>query len=97
MGEKDEYVDDLVHLEDDENDIGGSNSIHDPTIEWNLMEPKVGEKYQNFSQLKNCLINYAVAHGYPLRFEKLESTRLVARCGRETDKKNVIFVCMHHG
>nr|KAJ0199092.1 hypothetical protein LSAT_V11C600337370 [Lactuca sativa] len=40
FGEKDEYVDDLVHLEDDENDIGGSNYVHDPTIEWNLMEPK---------------------------------------------------------
>ncbi|CAI9268268.1 unnamed protein product [Lactuca saligna] len=91
FGEKDEYVDDLVHLEDDENDILGSNSVHDPTIEWNLMEPKVGEKYQNFSQLKNCLINYAVAHGYPLRFEKLESTRLVARCGRDTDKKKCDF------
>ncbi|XP_052623324.1 uncharacterized protein LOC128128431 [Lactuca sativa] len=90
FGEKDEYVDDLVHLEDDENDIGGSNYVYDPTIEWNLMEPKVGEKYQKFSQLKNCLINYVVAHGYPLRFEKLESTRLVARCGRETDKKNWI-------
>ncbi|CAH1432835.1 unnamed protein product [Lactuca virosa] len=56
FGEKDEYVDDLVHLEDDENDIVVSNSVHDPTIEWNLMDqraleeilPTISARYQGW-------------------------------------------------
>ncbi|KAL4566065.1 hypothetical protein LXL04_030175 [Taraxacum kok-saghyz] len=82
--EGDESTDeDLVHLDEDENDIAGSVLVHDPTKEWN--------KYQSFHHLKTCLVNYAVTHGYPLRFEKLESTRLLAKCGRDTDKKSRPF------
>ncbi|KAL4568203.1 hypothetical protein LXL04_023810 [Taraxacum kok-saghyz] len=85
--EGDESTDeDLVHLDEHENDIVGS--VHDLTKEWNVMEPRFGEKYQIFHHLKTCLVNYVVTHGYPLRFEKLESTRLLAKCDRDTDKKN---------
>lgn len=90
--EGDESTDeDLVHLDEDENDIAGSVLVHDPTKEWNVMEPRFAEKYQSFHHLKTCLVNYAVTHGYPLRFEKLESTRLLAKCGRDTDKKSCPF------
>ncbi|KAL4583549.1 hypothetical protein LXL04_008127 [Taraxacum kok-saghyz] len=90
--EGDECTDeDLVHLDEDENDIAGSVLIHDHIKELNVMEPRFGEKYQSFHHLKTCLVNYVVTHGYPLRFEKLESTRLLAKYGRDTDKKTWPF------
>jgi len=94
MVERNEHPGDgfnLVHLDDNENDIDCSVLVHDPTKEWNVMEPKLGEKYESFDQLKTCLVNYAVAHGYRLWYEKLESNRLVARCGRDSSTKKCPF------
>ncbi|XP_024985433.1 uncharacterized protein LOC112521035 [Cynara cardunculus var. scolymus] len=56
--------------------------IHDPNIPWKLMKPKLGERYENPSQLKQCLTNYAVANGYQLQYVKNDSERLLVACGK---------------
>lgn len=79
MEDTNQNVDDdekIVHLDDNENDITSSIIVHDPTAESNVMKPKYEEKYESFEELKLCLVNYVVANGYPLIFEKLESTSL---------------------
>jgi hypothetical protein len=59
--------------------------IHDPTVRWDKMDPKLGDLFESPSQLKICLTNYAVANGYAIYFEKCDSQRIVARCGKKKE------------
>ncbi|XP_024966158.1 uncharacterized protein LOC112506385 [Cynara cardunculus var. scolymus] len=56
--------------------------IHDPNIPWKLIKRRLGERYENPSQLKQCLTNYAVANGYQLQYVKNDSERLLVACGK---------------
>ena len=51
------------------------------------MEPKVGDVFESPTQLKYCVTNYAVSRGYEIYFEKSDSKRIVAICGKKADKK----------
>ncbi|GJV78097.1 RNA-directed DNA polymerase, eukaryota, reverse transcriptase zinc-binding domain protein [Tanacetum coccineum] len=61
--------------------------IHDPNTHWKLQKPILGERYDNFDQLKDCLIFYSVANGYQLWYEKSDSKKLLVKCGLDQKKK----------
>ncbi|KAJ9562064.1 hypothetical protein OSB04_007224 [Centaurea solstitialis] len=82
-------VDDIVaNVDDDNNDVENAYHVHDPKQKWKLMKPSLGEKYENPTQLKFCVTNYAIANGYQLRFDKCDSKRVVVRCGLKRDGEN---------
>nr|KAJ0225654.1 hypothetical protein LSAT_V11C100002940 [Lactuca sativa] len=45
-----------------------------------------GERYESPHQLKVCLINYSISRGYPIRFKKCDSVRLVVVCASDPEK-----------
>nr|XP_043638687.1 uncharacterized protein DDB_G0290685-like [Erigeron canadensis] len=55
--------------------------VHDKATHWRLKQPKVGEKYNNVEDLKECLTYYGLANGYSLWYERSCSESLIARCG----------------
>ena len=74
--------------EEAEEEVKNNYRIHDPNVRWDLMEPKVGDVFESPTQLKYCVTNYAVSGGYEIYFEKSDSKRIVARCGKKNkDKK----------
>ncbi|KAI3509487.1 hypothetical protein L1887_24793 [Cichorium endivia] len=60
--------------------------VHDPNIRWDKMEPKLGDIFESPAQLKFCVANYAVAHGYQIYFKKCDSVRIVAKCGKRNEE-----------
>ncbi|GJR35066.1 zinc finger, PMZ-type containing protein [Tanacetum coccineum] len=62
---------------------------HDPTHDWNRMEPVLGMRFENHEQLKLCLANYGVANGYQLWYKRNYWREVLVFYGRdvETGKK----------
>ena len=74
--------------EDEEQPPKTTYRIHDPTIRWDKMEPKLGDLFESPTQLRFCLANFAVAHGYQIYFDKCDSRRLIAKCGKKKEHGN---------
>ncbi|XP_052625687.1 uncharacterized protein LOC111879090 [Lactuca sativa] len=55
------------------------------------MVPKLGDIFESPAQLKFCVTNYAVSHGYRIYFEKCDSKRIVARCGNRKEDNKCLF------
>ncbi|XP_052625692.1 uncharacterized protein LOC128132781 [Lactuca sativa] len=55
------------------------------------MVPKLGDIFESPAQLKFCVTNYAVSHGYRIYFEKCDSQRIVARCGNRKEENKCPF------
>ena len=55
---------------------------HDPTQDWDKMEPILGMRFENSEQLKLALANYAVHNGYQLWFMRNDWKQLLVYCGR---------------
>nr|KAJ0198601.1 hypothetical protein LSAT_V11C700373470 [Lactuca sativa] len=63
----------------DEHEVLKNNyRIHDPTIKWDKMVPKLGDIFESPAQLKFCVTNYAVK-------------RIVARCGNQKEENKYPF------
>nr|KAJ0209776.1 hypothetical protein LSAT_V11C400211240 [Lactuca sativa] len=77
---------------DDEDKLQFQYSTHDPKVKWNNMKPVLGERYESPHQLKLCLTNYSISRGYPIRFNKCDSVRLVAVCASDPEKFQCTFV-----
>ncbi|GJV64691.1 hypothetical protein Tco_1475519 [Tanacetum coccineum] len=60
--------------------------IHDVDTHWRMRKPKVGEKFDDVDQLKECLTYYALANGFSLWFYRSSNTQLIARCGLRPKK-----------
>ncbi|GKA77270.1 hypothetical protein Tco_0783731 [Tanacetum coccineum] len=97
--EHEEYMDTLMHqlrgkgdgLSDpftilDNDQIKKKFPTHDDQTHWKMRKPKVGEKYANAAQLKECLTYYSLANGYSLWFYRSSNDSLIARCGRRHEK-----------
>ncbi|PWA64249.1 hypothetical protein CTI12_AA346450 [Artemisia annua] len=56
---------------------------HDPTQDWDKMEPILGMRYENSEQLKLALANYGVHNGYQLWFMRNYWKQLLVYCGRD--------------
>ena len=56
---------------------------HDPTLQWDKMEPVLGMRFETNEQLKLALANYAVANGYQLWFMRNDWKQLLVYCGRD--------------
>nr|GEZ64259.1 hypothetical protein [Tanacetum cinerariifolium] len=57
----------------------------DPDTPWNECKPVLGMRFKNPLQLKQCLANYGVTHGYQLWFMQNDSMKLFVKCGRDVD------------
>ncbi|CAI9289712.1 unnamed protein product [Lactuca saligna] len=77
---------------DDEDKLQFQYSTHDPKVKWNNMKQVLGERYESPHQLKLCLTNYSISRGYPIRFKKCDSVRLVAVCVSDPEKFQCPFV-----
>ncbi|CAI9267764.1 unnamed protein product [Lactuca saligna] len=78
--------------DEDEHDVLKNNyRIHDPTIKWDKMVPKLGDIFESPAQLKFCVTNYAVSHGYRIYFEKCDSKRIVVRYGNRKEENKCPF------
>lgn len=77
---------------DDEDKLQFQYSTHDSKVKWNNMKPVLGERYESPHQLKLCLTNYSISRGYPIRFKKCDSVRLVAVCASDLEKFQCPFV-----
>ncbi|GJV02778.1 pentatricopeptide repeat-containing protein [Tanacetum coccineum] len=51
-----------------------------------MRKPKVGEKFNDVDQLKECLTYYALANGFSLWLYRSSNTQLIARCGLRPEK-----------
>ena len=71
--------------EEEQEQVIKKYKIHDPKTRWDKMEPKLGDIFENVTQLKFCIQNYAVHNGYQLYFEKCDSTRILVRCGKRNE------------
>ncbi|CAI9271272.1 unnamed protein product [Lactuca saligna] len=54
--------------------------MHNYEQQWDQMAPELGMKFTNPSELKHCLTNYAVEHGYDLWYENNDKNRLLVKC-----------------
>ncbi|GKE03374.1 hypothetical protein Tco_1395392 [Tanacetum coccineum] len=94
-----EYIDTLMHqlrgkgdgltypftiLENDQSNE--KYLIHDDQTHWKMRKPKVGEKYVDAAQLKECLTYYSLANGFSLWFYRSSKDSFIARCGRRPEK-----------
>ena len=75
----------------DEED-GGCNEpaaypMHDETSECDQMVPLLGMKFSNHEELKHCMRNYAVTHGYDFDYEKDDKNRLLVKCCKSKEPK----------
>ncbi|CAI9299567.1 unnamed protein product [Lactuca saligna] len=77
--------------EDEQEVLKNNYRIHDPTIKWDKMVPKLGDIFESPAQLKFCVTNYVVSHGYRIFFEKCDSKRIVARCGNRKEENKCPF------
>nr|KAJ0187152.1 hypothetical protein LSAT_V11C900491060 [Lactuca sativa] len=77
--------------EDEHEVLKNNNRIHDPTIKWDKMVLKLGDIFESPAQLKFCVTNYAVSHGYRIYFEKCDSKRIVVRCGNRKEENKCPF------
>lgn len=50
--------------------------------EMHNIEPQLGTRFANPNELKDALTKYAVAKGYPIKFDKNDKTRVLAICGK---------------
>ena len=57
--------------------------VHDTSAEWDKMSPELGMKFANPTDLKSCLSNYVVHHGYALWYQKNDKNRLLVRCCKD--------------
>ncbi|PWA80923.1 calcium/proton exchanger [Artemisia annua] len=56
---------------------------HDPSQQWDKMEPVLGMRFESNEQLKLALANYGVANGYQLWFMRNDWKQLLVYCGRD--------------
>jgi hypothetical protein len=56
---------------------------HDPTQDWDKMEPVLGMRFESNEQLKLALANYGVHNEYQLWFERNDWKQLLVYCGRD--------------
>ena len=47
---------------------------------------KVGEKFKDIDQLKECLTYYSLANGFSLWFERSGTDMLIAKCGLRPER-----------
>nr|KAJ0227476.1 hypothetical protein LSAT_V11C100028960 [Lactuca sativa] len=52
---------------------------------------KLGNIFESLTQLKFCVTNYVVSHGYRIYFEKCDTKRIVARCGKRKEESKCSF------
>ncbi|CAI9265380.1 unnamed protein product [Lactuca saligna] len=76
---------------DDEEDVQPKYRVHDPNIKWDKMEPKLGDILESAEQLKFCVANYVVSHGYQIYFAKCDSGRIVVKCGKRNEDNQCPF------
>ncbi|GJX05466.1 hypothetical protein Tco_0191382 [Tanacetum coccineum] len=50
---------------------------------WNECKPVLGMKFESPPQLKQCLANYDVTHGYQLWYMQNDTYKLLVKCGRD--------------
>nr|GEX29833.1 F-box domain, leucine-rich repeat domain, L domain-like protein [Tanacetum cinerariifolium] len=55
----------------------------DPDTPWNECKPVLGMKFESPSQLKQCLANYGVTHGYQLWYMQNDTYKLLVKCRRD--------------
>ncbi|KAL7617752.1 hypothetical protein Lser_V15G01650 [Lactuca serriola] len=67
---------------DDEQEVQPKYRVHDPNIKWDKMEPKLGDIFKSAEQLKFCIANYVVSHGYQFYFAKCDTITIIAKCGK---------------
>ncbi|GJU45628.1 pentatricopeptide repeat-containing protein [Tanacetum coccineum] len=95
--EHEEFMDDLIEKLKDGGDVTTDPfkileskvekyPIHDVDTHWRMRKPKVGEKFDDVDQLKECLTYYALANGFSLWFYRSSNTQLIARCGLRPEK-----------
>ncbi|CAI9263650.1 unnamed protein product [Lactuca saligna] len=59
--------------------------VHNSEQQWDEMAPVLGMKFTNPTELKQCLTNYAVKHGYDLWYEKNDKNRLLVKCCKDKE------------
>ncbi|GJU25610.1 disease resistance TIR-NBS-LRR class family protein [Tanacetum coccineum] len=59
--------------------------IYDEATHWKLKKPKLGEKFVNVDQFKECLTYYALANGFSLWYETSSKDMVVAKCGHRKE------------
>ncbi|PWA79084.1 hypothetical protein CTI12_AA209650 [Artemisia annua] len=65
---------------------GYSYPVFDPNVPWDQMIPLLGMKFEHPDQLKECLINYGVKHGYQLWFKRNDYRNVAVLCGRNVEE-----------
>lgn len=60
--------------------------VHDADTHWKMQKPKVGEKFVDAGQLRQCLTYYGLANGFSLWFERSSKTKIIARCGLRPER-----------
>ena len=65
---------------------GYSYPVFDPNVPWDEMTPLLGMKFEHPDQLKECLINYGVKHGYQLWFKRNDYRNVAVLCGRNVEE-----------
>ncbi|PWA58269.1 hypothetical protein CTI12_AA401760 [Artemisia annua] len=58
----------------------------DPETPWNSCKPILGLRFESPAQLKQCLANYGVTHGYQLWYLQNDSHKLLVLCARDVSE-----------
>ncbi|GKC72920.1 hypothetical protein Tco_1118803 [Tanacetum coccineum] len=61
-------------------------SIYDEETHWKLKKPKLGDKFVNAEQFRECLTFYALANGFSLWFYRSCKNKMIAKCGQREEK-----------
>nr|KAJ0213360.1 hypothetical protein LSAT_V11C400179270 [Lactuca sativa] len=89
----DEALDECTIPEINLNDFEGMPKDEAPQDKQSDSEGDDKDKlYESPHQLKLCLTNYSISRGYPIRFKKCDSVRLVAVCASDPEKFEYPFV-----
>ncbi|GJR58359.1 hypothetical protein Tco_1500521 [Tanacetum coccineum] len=83
-GKNDGLLDPFTFLENDQSN--DRYPIHDDQTHWKIRKPKVGEKYVDAAQLKECLTYYALANGFSLWLYRSSKEMIIARYGKRPEK-----------
>ncbi|GJY93776.1 pentatricopeptide repeat-containing protein [Tanacetum coccineum] len=59
---------------------------HDQDTHWKMKKPKVGEKFTDVAQFKECLTYYGLANGYSIWCYRSSKTQIIARCGQRPER-----------
>ncbi|GJZ80384.1 hypothetical protein Tco_0645378, partial [Tanacetum coccineum] len=59
---------------------------HDQDTHWKMKKPKVGEKFTDADQFKECLTYYGLANGYSIWCYRSLKTQIIARCGQRPER-----------